>query len=99
MSFSIDCSTTGIKELTLSQQIKVYPNPASTLLTIDNGNYSLLNGFSVSITDINGKSVHQSAITTPKSEIDISSWSKGTYILTIIDNKGAKVETKKVLLH
>ena len=81
-----------------NSKINIYPNPAHTTLTIDNGNYTALAGFSISIKDMTGKEVHQSEIKNPKSEIDISAWAKGSYFVHITDGKGNMVEVRKLII-
>lgn len=78
---------------------KVYPNPASTQLTIDNGNLSLLNGYSISIQNSLGQEVFNQPITQQVFIIDLNTWTgSGIYHLNILDNLGNVIENKKIVL-
>lgn len=79
-------------------KIKIYPNPAKTNLIIDYGNYSTMNGYKTTIVNSNGVTIFTSLINTQTQQIDISQWSKGLYLLKIIDNKNNTIETKKLII-
>jgi hypothetical protein len=69
--------------------LKVYPNPASTHLTIDiekPGNYH------VTLTGIAGQTV----LSQKSINIDISSLPNGTYLLTIYDADNKPISRNKV---
>ena len=73
----------GINEIAESDfAFSVYPNPASTQLTIDTGQLTIE---SVEIFDVLGNRVHQSKTSTCKSgdAIDVSELSPGVYFLRI----------------
>jgi hypothetical protein len=83
--------TTGIHELTEST-VKIYPNPVSDRLNLEiEGQLS----FKVSLFDLNGKQVF-----TAQNEriIDVSSLSKGTYLLELEDLKSASKIIDKILV-
>jgi hypothetical protein len=76
-------STTDISEIVEDEQIdvKIYPNPTKGLLNIVISGYTENEEFRVSIYDMSGKLY----LTTTKKEaniqLDLSSYTKGTYIL------------------
>lgn len=72
-----------------NSSVEIYPNPTTDFVYIKSDN--ILS--KVEIYDISGKLIHQSSITT---KIDIRNFSKGNYILKLIDNKG-NVTTKQIL--
>ena len=79
-------STTGIESQTINTpKISLYPNPASEILYLQ-----LPDNFTgnVSIKDINGKSLIYTLAEAKAFNIDISSLSKGFYILTYQNKQG-----------
>ena len=73
-------NTTAVTEAALPT-LKVYPNPASELLYIDNSNKNIE---SVEIFDLTGKSVyHEKRINTNVLTLDVSKFSAGIYSLKV----------------
>ena len=71
----------GIKELSKSNSLTVFPNPADKLLTI-----SLEGEFEFSILSLDGKLIQKGKIV--NSEINVESLNSGVYYLEIISDKG-----------
>lgn len=67
------------KELTNS--INIYPNPSNGIINIDINNLS--GSASVTIIDFTGKIVLNKDIDTPSTELDLSEFEKGIYIINI----------------
>jgi hypothetical protein len=79
--------------------ILMYPNPASDNLIIDNGNYLLMNGYSISITSNSGQQVFFSAINQQQFTIDLSTWNgNGLYHVYILDPSGNEIEHRKIVI-
>ncbi len=79
--------------------IKIYPNPASTYIYIDNGNYLLMNGYTIKIDNSLSQTVFISPINQQQFYINLSTWTGfGVYFVYIIDNLGNTIETKKIVL-
>lgn len=79
--------------------IKVFPNPASTHININYGNYALMSGYTLKITNATGQSVYQTNITKQSDYIDLSTWGgNGLYYIYIIDPKSNVIETRKIVL-
>jgi hypothetical protein len=75
----------------LLNSIKVYPNPAATVLHIDlekPGNYI------ARLTGVTGQTV----VSPTSGTIDISSLANGVYILTIYDSNNKLISTNKILI-
>ena len=83
--------TTEITELVFSD-LSIYPNPAKETLTISN----LPNGSVVNITDVRGKSVYKSVITSEQAIINTANFANGVYIVQI-ENSGSVVNRKLVV--
>jgi hypothetical protein len=79
--------------------IKIYPNPANTHLTIDNGNYGLMQGYKIRVTNSLGQEVFFSPATQQQFYIDLSSWTgMGSYFVHLIDDQGNTIQIKKIIL-
>jgi hypothetical protein len=79
--------------------ILIYPNPASDFLTIDNGNFSAMAGYSIKITNNAGQQVFQNVINQAQFNIDLSTWSgNGLYFVHFIDPQNNIVTIRKIIL-
>lgn len=83
---SSDCSL-GTNDLTLSDKINIYPNPATILLNIDVKESLSIHSFEVY--NIIGRRVLEVQNPNNLTAIDITMLASGTYILKAITNKGA----------
>lgn len=77
-------AVTGINNNKTSE-IKIYPNPSNGSITIKDANF---NGSTkvVSVTDLAGRLVHESALTQSTQLLDLSGVSDGMYHISIKDN-------------
>ena len=95
----INTQITGINPPNNSNTIKVYPNPASDHITIDNGNYIAMAGYSIKIENNAGQQVFQSLINQAQFYVDLSTWSgDGLYFVHLIDAQGNTVTVRKIVL-
>ncbi|MFO0495455.1 MAG: LamG-like jellyroll fold domain-containing protein [Flavobacteriia bacterium] len=79
--------------------ILIYPNPASDHITIDNGNYAAMAGYSIVIENNAGQQVFQSTINQAQFYLDLSTWTgNGLYFVHLIDPSGATVTVRKIVL-
>jgi hypothetical protein len=79
--------------------ILIYPNPASDHITIDNGNYLAMAGYSIKIENNAGQQVFQSAINQQQFYVDLSTWSgNGLYFVHLIDPQNNTVTVRKIVL-
>ena len=81
-------SSTGINEVA-EGEVNVYPNPATTVINIDNAE-----GAQISLFDINGRMINNINSASANQTIDASNLAKGMYIVRIAN--GNNVITKKV---
>lgn len=84
---SVTRGATGISEA--ENEVNVYPNPATTVINIDNAE-----GAQVSVFDINGRMISNIESASANQTIDASNFAKGMYIVRIAN--GNNVITKKV---
>jgi hypothetical protein len=92
-------TTVGLPTPNISNTLLIYPNPAKDRLTIDNGNYTAMSGYSIKIQNNLGQQVFNSAINQAQFNIDLSTWTgKGIYYVRLLDASGNVVTTRKILL-
>jgi len=90
---------TGLSAPNDNNVVSVYPNPAHTHVLINNGNYALLGGYSLTIENSLGQVVFDSPINQQLFDLDLSSWGgNGTYFLSVIDGGGNTLEVRKIIL-
>lgn len=79
--------------------IKIYPNPASTFVFIEFGNYVMMNNYKIRISNTLGQVVYESMINQPSTTIDLSTWTgNGLYLVNIIDPLNNIIDTRKIIL-
>jgi hypothetical protein len=79
--------------------ILIYPNPASDHITIDNGNFTAMAGYSIKIENNSGQQVFESAIDQAQFYVDLSSWTgNGLYFVHLIDPQNNTVTVRKIVL-
>jgi hypothetical protein len=92
-------ATLGLPASNNQNTILVYPNPASDHITIDNGNYTSMSGYSIKIENATGQQVFQSIINQPQFYIDLSSWTgNGLYYIHLIDPQNNTMTIRKIVL-
>ena len=79
--------------------ILIYPNPASDHITIDNGNFAAMAGYSIKIENNAGQQVFQNAINQAQFYVDLSTWTgNGLYFVHLIDPQNNTVTVRKIVL-
>ena len=79
--------------------VKVYPNPSSTQVIIDNGNYNIMGSYTAKIVNTAGQQVFQSFINQQQFIIDAKTMGgAGVYTLYITDANNKVVGVKKIVL-
>jgi hypothetical protein len=77
----------------------VYPNPAGSQITINNGNVGILGGYTMRITNSAGQEVYNQNITQTEVTLDLGSWGgNGLYVLYIVDPQGEIIAVKQIVL-
>ena len=88
-------SSVGIGEMGLKNNLKIYPNPCNSELTIEvDGSEKL----SLQLFDITGKSVTPSFEFVHKTSINTQDLHEGIYFLKITDDNGTFVKTEKLIV-
>ncbi len=92
-------TTLGLPAPNNENTILIYPNPASDHITIDNGNYTVMAGYTIKIDNNAGQQVFQSLINQAQFYVDLSTWSgNGLYFVHLIDAQGNTVTVRKIVL-
>ena len=95
----INMGMTGFNPPTYENTIRIYPNPTSDHITIDYGNFALLNGYQLVIENAVGQQMFQTAINQQSSYISLNSWTgSGIYFVHIINPQGQTVDIKKIII-
>lgn len=82
--------TASLQENSIKSHINLYPNPATTQLTIE-ASSSLIN--ELSIIDLNGAEVfYKSSVDASKTMVDISYLNHGIYMVKVVSNNSTYVE-------
>ena len=63
-----------------SKDLNIYPNPANTHITIETGVSEL---YTIRITSLNGQQIFSKEMEGPTHQLDLSSFQKGIYFITI----------------
>jgi hypothetical protein len=88
--------TVGIEEEGKKVLVDVYPNPANEVLNLELQETG--KAFEVELTDINGHVIYKSEIRNQKSEVSVSGYANGIYLLTL-QNEEQRTSLKIVIQH
>ena len=85
----IQITGVGIQQVKFTN-IKIYPNPASSFVTIKG-----IDSYEVDIYDVIGTLM----LSTSDKEIDVSNIPRGTYFVIVKDTNGILLKTEKLIIH
>lgn len=85
-----------VSETQTQYDIKIFPNPSKNILNIEI-NSSEINSFDTEIYDLQGKMIFMRNHKANKSTINITSISKGIYLLKIKDKNGYLLKSEKII--
>jgi energy-converting hydrogenase Eha subunit A len=92
-------TTLGLNPPNNSNTISVFPNPTNDHITIDYGNYTLMNGYQLLIENSVGQQMFQTTITQQSDYLSLASWTgNGLYFVQIIDPNGNTIDIRKIIL-
>jgi N-acetylneuraminic acid mutarotase len=95
----INAVLSGVNPPNNTNTLQVYPNPARTHITIDNGNFALMNGYTVRINNTLGQTVFSQAVNQQQFFIDLSGWTgSGLYYLDLLDPQGNSIARKVIVV-
>ncbi len=91
-------SLVGINEQTnLSNNIELYPNPASNYITLDLGMFENIEFLTYKTLSIDGRELFSDEIKNQKTKIEVSKYNNGFYFIQISDKKNVLI-TKKIII-
>lgn len=82
--------TLNTNEFSITDNVKVYPNPSTGIFTI-----AIENEATVKVYDMLGKEIYTNTVKTGTTNIDISNYQSGIYLLNVITENGSV--TKKII--
>jgi hypothetical protein len=85
----------NIPDNVITGQLDIYPNPASSEITIMNSQYPNL---SYRFYTITGQQLSQGSLSNTMNTIDVKSFSQGIYFLHLIDEDSGSDSTKKIII-
>jgi hypothetical protein len=95
----INTLITGINPPNNSNTIKVYPNPANSHITIEYGDFAIMNEYQLRIENSIGQEVFQTSITQQSDYLNLNSWGgNGLYFVHIVDPQGNTIDIRKIVL-
>jgi hypothetical protein len=95
----INTLITGINPPNNSNTIKVYPNPSNSHITIEYGDFAIMNGYQLRIENSLGQEVFQTNISQQSDYLNLNSWGgNGLYFVHIVDPQGNTIDIRKIVL-
>lgn len=95
----MDISLAGVSAPNDVNTMKIYPNPTNDIVNIDNGNYTLMTGYSIKIMTAIGQEMFSSSITSQTIQVPVSQLgATGNYFINVYDNNQVLVESKVLIL-
>ncbi len=91
-------TTTNVNGNIIKSEISLYPNPASNYINVKIINGNVIENYNIKLYNTLGELFFDSQLTSDLLTIDISSYSKGTYILTLTNNWEQRIATKYVVV-
>ena len=95
----INTSVTGLTTVNNLNTIKVFPNPTNDHITIDYGDFLIMNGYQLKIQNSIGHQVFQTSISKQTDYLSLTNWGgNGIYFVHIVDSQGNTLDIKKIVL-
>ena len=89
---------TNVNGNIIKSDISLYPNPSDNYINVEITNNIVIENYSIKLYNTLGELFFDSQLTSDLLTIDVSSYSKGTYILTLTNNYGQIVTTKYLVI-
>ena len=88
----LGCSSTEVTEKNSDSDFILYPNPANENITLENISQNNSQGEIISIYNIQGQLLFQQMMQQQRTEINVSGFSRGMYMLQVKTEKGLEVK-------
>ncbi len=87
-------TVTSIEDLDINLNVNIYPNPTSDKVIVSMENYENMRFV---LFDANGKVLNEAIITSAATEINVTDYAYGNYLLSITDNQNTKLKTYQII--
>jgi len=87
----LDASTIGLEKYK-TDQIKIYPNPTTSILYFDLNYANLSENLKYSLYDINNEIIFEGIVNNQSNSVDISAYPPGVYYLKLIDSNSTFIK-------
>jgi hypothetical protein len=95
----INTLITSVNPPNNTNTIKVYPNPTNSHLTIEYGDFALMNGYQLKIQNSIAQEVFVTEINQASDYLSLDTWGgNGLYFIHIIDPQGNIIDIRKIVL-
>ncbi|MDO6759963.1 LamG-like jellyroll fold domain-containing protein [Tamlana sp. 2_MG-2023] len=84
----VTCVTLSASNFDVAAKLKMYPNPATSNVTINIGN---LTGAKLQVLDITGKVLNNEALNSAVNSIDLAKYPSGVYIFKVVAKEGTAI--------
>lgn len=84
----------GVEDLEVDFMVSIFPNPTAELVNLKIENFS---GMTIRLFDLLGKELQNKTLSKINSQISVTDYPKGTYLLTIINEEQKKIKTYKII--
>jgi len=89
-------SSENAPELNFNDKISVYPNPSNQSITINVSQHYSEN-LTYQITNLKGQLLDNGTINSPEKQVDISAFPDAIYILSVYEQQGYKITSRKII--
>lgn len=91
--FLEDCASAGIVEFNSKDELNIFPNPATNNITLNN----LTIGSTLLITDMTGKTVLKTLVSSSEMNLDVNNLNNGVYFVQLVNNSEITAANKLVV--
>ena len=82
----------------MTNVIKIYPNPVKDYIYVDFGDFTKMAGCHMIVRNELGSTAYLTSITQSNVSIDIKGWTKGVYVVQILDSSSVVIDTRKIII-
>ncbi|MDP2385356.1 MAG: LamG-like jellyroll fold domain-containing protein [Bacteroidota bacterium] len=95
----INANLTGINPPNNYNTLKIFPNPTSDYITINTGNFSVMNGYQIKIINTLSQVVYTQTINAASYSVALNTFGGlGTYFVQLFDAQNNLIDVRKIIL-
>ena len=99
LTMVINSGALSTNPVTHTSTVTIYPNPANDQITIDCGNLTNVQGWSIKVTNMYGQEVFNQPMNTQQYIVPLNTWTgQGMYFVKIVNAQNEVVNIKKIIL-